>query len=705
MLKALRDPLGRIARLWAEEVLAVLTWRPGLRYLAARVALIWAIETVGLLILPRYLGGLSVDGPAGALGGVIVYQVLNASIRPILVYLVLPLAILSFGLLVLAINGLMFWLAAAAAPGVDVDGPLTAFVAALGLALVNMLVTGVLDLDEEASFYRNVSQRLARRGRASKRIERPGLVVIQVDGLGHDVLLRALQSGQMPHVARWLRGGSHHLVRWECGLPSQTSASQAGILYGDNHDIPAFRWYEKETGRLLVSNRPADANEIERRHSNARGLLAINGSSVGNLFSGDATRSVLTTSTIADLRPGIARRSRDFFLYFVNPYTATRALARMIAEIGIEAYEGRRQRRRGVEPRIHRGGAFPFLRAVSCVLLRDLTVTMLIEDMVRGVAVAYADFLAYDEVAHHAGPERPEAMRTLEEVDRKVRELEQAATSGSRPYRFVLLSDHGQSQGATFRQRYGVTLEELVRSGMAGRPSVAAATGAVESWGPLNAFLSEVVAGAGFVARAARRLLGRGAQAGFVEVGPSRTERVPSEAADRPDLVVCASGNLGLIYFPGRADRLSLEEIESGHPGLVAALAGHPGVGFVLVRTAERGAVALGARGRRWLADDQVDGEDPLAVFGPLAAGHLRRLDGFPHVGDLVVNSLVDPASGEVAAFEELVGSHGGIGGPQTAPFLLYPADLPAPSGPLVGAPAVHLTIRGWLEALAAEGG
>lgn len=704
MTRALRDPIRRIATLWAEEVRAILAWRPGLRYLLARVALVWAIETVGLLILTRYLGGLSVAGPAGALGGVIAYQVLNASIRPILVYLVLPLAILSFGLLVLVINGLMFWLAAAVAPGLDVDGPLTAFVAALGLALVNMLVTGVLDLDEETSFYRNVSQRLARRGRSPKHIERAGLVVIQVDGLAHHVLLRALRSGQMPHVARWLRVGSHRLLGWECELPSQTSASQAGILHGDNHDIPAFRWYEKETGRLLVSNRPADADEIERRHSNARGLLAINGSSVGNLLSGDASRSVLTTSTIADLRPGIARRSRDFFLYFVNPYTATRALARMVAEIAIEAYEARRQRRRGIEPRTQRGGAFPFLRAVSCVLLRDLTVMMLIEDMVRGVAVAYADFLAYDEVAHHAGPERPEAMRTLEEVDRKVRELEQAALGGSRPYRFVLLSDHGQSQGATFRQRYGLTLEEVVRSHMAGRPSVAAATGAVESWGPLNAFLSEVVAGAGIVARAARRLLGRRAREGFVEVGPSRAERGPSVAGERPDLVVCASGNLGLVYFPERTDRLSLEQIESRHPGLVDALAGHPGVGFVLVRTADRGAVALGGRGRHWLTDDRVDGEDPLAVFGPLAADHLRRLDGFPHVGDLVVNSLVDPASGEVAAFEELVGSHGGLGGPQTSPFLLYPADLPAPPGPLVGAPAVHQTIRGWLESLAAEG-
>ena len=117
-----------------------------------------------------------------------------------------------------------------------------------------------------------------------------------------------------------------------------------------------------------------------------------------------------------------------------------------------------------------------------------------------------------------------------------------------------------------------------------------------------------------------------------------------------------------------------------------------------MVRT-EGGAVVLGARGVHRLADDSVEGEDPLAHLGPRAADHLRRLDGFANVGDLLLNSSYDRELQEVAAFEELVGSHGGLGGPQNRPFLLHPAELTLEEH-LVGAPAVHQLLQRWASEL-----
>jgi uncharacterized membrane protein YvlD (DUF360 family) len=694
---ALRDPVGRLATLWRGEVALVLAPRTGRLRLAGRIALIWAIEAAGLVVLPRYLAGVHVDNPLAALGLVIVYQVLNAALRPVVVYLLLPLLVLTFGLLAIVIAAALLWLADLLVPGVRIDGPGWALVAALGLALVNAVVLRVLDIGDEHSFYRDVAERLARRGRPPKRSDRPGFVVVQVDGLGHDILREAVRTGRMPELARWLRSGSHRVAAWECALPSQTSASQAGILLGANDGIPAFRWYERSSGRLLVSNRAADAAEIERRLSTGHGLLARNGSSIGNLVSGDARRTVLTMSTIADLHAGIGRRSRDFFLFFVNPYSTTRALAGMVGEIVRELYEARRERRRGVEPRMDRGGAFPFLRAVSCVLLRDLSVTLLVEDMVRGVAVTYADLVGYDEIAHHAGPDRSEAMAHLESVDRQLASLASAAAMASRPYRFVVLSDHGQSLGATFLQRTGRTIAEVIAELMRGRPTVTAADAPAEGSGPVRAFLGEVVTGRGpvsLVARAiATRLLRRASPP------PSAPPRAGA-ATIASDLVVCASGNLALVYFPPSAERLTLEAIEALYPGLVRSLADERWVGFVLVRSTSDGALVVGAQGTRRLADDAVEGIDPLAPFGPLAADHLRRLDAFPEVGDLVVNSAIDSETGEVAAFEELIGSHGGLGGAQTRPFICFPADLPDP-GLLVGAPAVGAALRSWV--LAAE--
>jgi hypothetical protein len=153
------------------------------------------------------------------------------------------------------------------------------------------------------------------------------------------------------------------------------------------------------------------------------------------------------------------------------------------------------------------------------------------------------------------------------------------------------------------------------------------------------------------------------------------------------------------VYFTTRPGRLSLEEIDVLHPGLVAALAAHEGVGFVMVRSSAHGPVAIGPRGRRWLDGDRVEGTDPLAPFGRHAADDLRRLDGMANVGDLVLNSRLDHDTQEVAAFEELVGSHGGLGGWQTRAFVLYPSTWATPEAPIVGAPAVHRQLVAWLTA------
>ena len=95
-----------------------------------------------------------------------------------------------------------------------------------------------------------------------------------------------------------------------------------------------------------------------------------------------------------------------------------------------------------------------------------------------------------------------------------------------------------------------------------------------------------------------------------------------------------------------------------------------------------------------------MEGEDPLASFGPNAADHLRRTDGFAHCADLMINSTYWTDFGEVAAFEELVGSHGGMGGTQSFPFVLHPSELEWPAEEVIGAERVHRIFRGWLAGL-----
>jgi hypothetical protein len=309
------------------------------------------------------------------------------------------------------------------------------------------------------------------------------------------------------------------------------------------------------------------------------------------------------------------------------------------------------------------------------VVVRDLIVFGVLTDMMRGRPAVYATFSSYDEVAHHSGLERADTMEALRKLDQQFARIARARRYAPRPYELVVLSDHGQTQGATFKQRNGYSLEDLVERSLAAGGSVSRVAGGDEN--------------ASAVGRAFEDATGR-----------RRAPRRPKDDVSGRKAVVLGSGNLGLVYLMDETRRLTLEEIDERHPNLIPALRKHPHVGFLLVRSASRGPVVLGAGGARYLAEGNVEGADPLQPFEPNAAGHLRRTDGFAHAPDVLVNSFYDPELDQGCAFEELISFHGGMGGPQTRPFLLYPATLPAPARPIVGAAGVHEVLAGWRRSL-----
>lgn len=697
-------PIERVLRIWRDEWDTIRNWPRGIRHLVRRAIVIALVDTAALMFVAWLLPQVSVDDAWAAFAVTVISGSLAFLLRPV-VFLVVRQGLVTTAFLTVVFMGLTLWIAQGLVAGVRMDGPLWAFIAALLIAGVNTILIGLLGLDEDESFYRNTLKKLARaRGDVDDR-PGPGFVILQVDGLAEPVIRHALRTGYMPFVASWVRDGSHRLGRWEALAPSMTSAGQTGILHGNNAGIPAFRWWEKDRGYLMVSNHPDDAWLIEQRASGERDLLRDGGASIANLVSGGATRAIATNSRLSKGGGGI--RVDGFSLYLVNPYNVTRGVIQFAWTIVLELFQARAQRQRGVEPRIGRGMPFPFLRASTSTVMRDLLTDLVIGEMYRGTPVIYADYLGYDEVAHHAGPERPEAMDELIKVDRQVRTLARAAEGAPRPYHLILLSDHGQSQGAPFADRYGVSLEDLVQQLAGGDLSMLSAMEDAESWGPLNAFATEVLRAPGRAAGVARRALNSRTTDGVVDLrpaggdGPVRSaEQDPAgEGGERPRLIVAASGNLANIYLPEIPRRATLEEINALHPALIRGLALHVGIGFVMVRSERHGALAIGGRGIHFLDEGRVAGEDPLAVFGPRTADNLRRLDSFTHVGDLLVNSFFDPSTEEIAPFEEQVGAHGGLGGAQTRAFLLYPSELDEGTDPVsvVGAEAVNETLHRWM--------
>jgi uncharacterized membrane protein YvlD (DUF360 family) len=671
--------------------------RPRRRRAAMRIAFVLVLTAGTLLLLGAILDGVDVKDFGAALASAALIGLVNALVWPLVIRFALPLTVLTLGLGVVALNGAMVLLVAAIDPGLEVNSLFAGIVVALGVTVVNTAVTSLLAIDDDEFWYRNVVRRQARRTAKPATTDVPGLFFLEIDGLAHDVLVRAIRDGNAPTMAGWLREGSYRLARWETDWSSQTGACQAGLLHGDNDDMPAFRWWEKDQGKAIVTNHPRDAMEIERRHSNGRGLLFSNGASRANIVSGDAPHSLLTMSTaLRRDRPG--RIGQDYFAYFANPYNLMRTIALCFREVASELWSAAQQRRRDVQPRIKRGFVYSLMRAWATIIQRDLQVEAIIADMYAGLPVAYTTFLAYDEVAHHSGIERADTLATLRQVDRQIGRIAAARQYAPRPYRLVVLSDHGQSQGATFLDRYGVSLEHVVREatesdavGVAGHPD--------EALGFLGASLTEASSGDSRMAGVVRRTSKRRTVDGAVQLGEKGDGKTDDDEGP-PEVVVMASGCLGLVSFPREPGRVTLEQLEARYPALLPALRDHPGIGFMLVRSEQRGAVVIGARGVNFLDEEGVDGEDPLAPFGPNAARHLRRTDGFPHCADIMLNSTYWQHMDEVAAFEELVGSHGGMGGTQSYPFLLHPVDLDLPEEELVGPEAVHRHLRRWLVEL-----
>jgi uncharacterized membrane protein YvlD (DUF360 family) len=643
--------------------------RPRIRPLRLLVA--WVLSAAALVFAAGIVPGVDVEGWRGALGAALVIALLNAVLPPLLAALRLPFTLVLGLLLVLVLDAGMFMLASEIAPdAIFVDSWWSAFFAALVASAASVVLDQIFRTNDDETYMLRVTQRIARRTGGQIKTDDPGIVFLEIDGLALPVLKRAMRDGSAPELARWVADRSYALTEWETDLSSQTGASQAGILLGSNHDVPAFRWVEKETGRMMTCSKPADCEEIERRCSTGVGLLRDGGASRGNLLSGEAEHLILTVSKISEEK----RANPGYRAFFANGFNVTRLLVLFGWEVVLECTAAGRSKRRDVRPRGHRGVKYAFIRAAMCVIVRDLIVFGVLSDMMKGRPAVYATFSSYDEVAHHSGLERADTLEALRKLDQQLGRIARARRYAPRPYELVVLSDHGQTQGATFRQRNGYGLDDLVTRSLS-RGKAAEISSREENHA--------------MVGHAVKEATGSAASDGGARDG------VPST-----DAVVLASGNLGLVYLLEEPRRLTLEEIEEQHPQLITALRTHPHIGFLLVRSAAHGPVALGAGGAHYLADGRIEGEDPLARFSPNAPRHLLRTDGFPHVADIVVNSFYEPQLDEGCAFEELISFHGGLGGPQTRPFILHPVRLAVPEEPIVGAAGVHALLTRWREDL-----
>ncbi len=651
-----------------------------------RFVVVWILDGISLLLTAALLPGVSFDGTRDVLviatSAAFLLGVVNFLIRPLILLLALPFGFIAIFVIGFFLNALGLVITSNLVPGFRVDGVFDAFLGSLLLAFFNTLLTSVIAVDDDDSFYQNLAERLAKRASFFPNDdETQGIIMLEIDGLSYHHIQKAIAEGWMPTLKRMMDEEGYVLSCFDCGLPSQTSACQAGIMFGDNFDIPAFRWYDKDLGRLIVSGH--DAPLINSRYAKGLGLMR-DGSSVNNMMNGDARVSVLT---LADLFNASGeqqrRRAQDFYLLFLNPYFFLRTLVLYFGDVFREVYEGARQQIKKEGPRLNRLAHFyPFIRAATTVLMRDVSASLTILDIVRGTPALYATWPGYDEVAHHSGPWTHDAFHTLTQYDFVIRRVRDAIEhKAPRPYELIILSDHGQSYGWTFKQRYGSSLKEFIEQNLPHGTNVTQTAGGDDGMISVSAMASELdnMQLQNMGGRIGKRVIRNAKRA--VNRGMRESESIaPAPPGADSQVIVCGSGNLAQVYFTFGSRRLALNELNDAYPQLVDKLVQHEGIGIVMAYSENDEALVFGKKGARNLNTNAVTGDDPLTMYGDanLRAAQLRRLAAFPHNGDLTIISTFYP-DGTVAAMEELVGNHGGIGGEQTDAFLFHPPNFPVP--------------------------
>jgi Type I phosphodiesterase / nucleotide pyrophosphatase len=511
--------------------------------------------------------------------------------------------------------------------------------------------------------------------------ERRGFIGIQIDGLGYYVIKGALTRRYLPFLRKLQRRRGWALHRYKVGLPATTPASQLGIMYGDNDDVPGFRWLEKDTQSLRITKSTAVCAEVEKRVSArvaARGGGGIlrHGASYCNMFSGDAASSTLTLSTLGQARSG-QLRWRDLLVLFVLYLGLVfRVIALSFWEALLELYDQMRAVQDGRPVRDE--GVFPLVRAATNVVFREIATQGCLLDIYRGVPFVYLNYSGYDEVAHHRGPVSTYAKLVLRTIDRQIARIVHATERyGARPYDVILLSDHGQSTTIPWEHLHGQSLAEFIlEHAVSARLVPLGADHRSKQVGRALAFASWLREMEWMLPRPLGRVVRFAA--GWM------AERLPDEAAGIDwsadvELMVAPTGSLCHVYFTGSPAPLTLAQIREKHSALVDALVAHPSIAAVAARSGDGGVTILSARGSlRSDAGGRIEllGEHPLDAYleGRDSVGDVVRLVSFAHAGDLVLFSAKE--GGRVVNFQVEMGSHGGLHLDEQSGFVMVPPNI-----------------------------
>ena len=480
---------------------------------------------------------------------------------------------------------------------------------------------------------------------------RPGLLMIQIDGLSQPQFARALERNELPFLQRLIRREHYRLHAHYSGLPSTTPAVQAELFYGVKGAVPAFSFRDHESRQIVRMYEPDAAARVEALHTDKDNeSLLKGGSAYSDVYTGGAAEPHFCPSAMgwgSTLRAANPLAMLAFLLS--NLYSFLRVGVLLLMELGLAAVDFVRGLVSGHD--LVKELKFVPTRVAINILLRELCVIGGKIDLSRGLPVVHINFLGYDEQAHRRGPESLFAHWTLKGIDDSIARLWRTANlSAWRHYEVWVYSDHGQASVRPYHRVQGYSLDEAVSS-VFKLPSVnppAAISGGLD----------------GIQADRVRLLGGKNVQRLFPAPSINRAD------TDEQQPVVVAPGPVAHVYWPspltGDERESVARELVHEHKVPLALNVEAPGV---LCARTEVGEYRLP--------------QDNAAVFGSQhpfldsVGDDLLRLCEHPDAGDLVLLGWRDGVT--PLTFAEENGAHAGASPEETNGFALLPGDTALP--------------------------
>ncbi|MFO7602278.1 MAG: alkaline phosphatase family protein, partial [Gammaproteobacteria bacterium] len=292
---------------------------------------------------------------------------------------------------------------------------------------------------------------------------RPGMILIQIDGLSQPQFEHALRHAELPFLKRLINREHYHVHAFYSGLPSTTPAVQAELFYGIKGAVPAFAFRDHVTGKIIRMYEPEATARFEELHgAGDHENLLEDGSAYADCFTGGADESHFCPSSMG-WGPALRHANPLVLLAFIlaNLYSFARIAVLLFMELGIALYDSVRGLVDG-QNFIKEMKFIPTRVAIS-IVLRELCVIGGKIDISRGLPVIHINFLGYDEQSHRRGPRSLFAHWTLKGIDDAIARLWRAAhRSEWRHYEVWIYSDHGQSDARAYYETQGYSLESAV---------------------------------------------------------------------------------------------------------------------------------------------------------------------------------------------------------------------------------------------------